>query len=357
MRIKAITSLRYQTLAALKTGLGALLLSCFSLTLAAEELMAPAASNFLASLSAGQREQALFAMDSDERLRWHFIPNEMFARSGISLKDLDSSQRERAHALLGSGLSQQGYLTATAIIELEKVLKALESGGRFARDHEDYRITLFGEPASDGTWAWRFEGHHLSLHFSVVAGEVTVSTPSFFGSNPAEVREGAQTQDQQGQRVLAAREDVARALARSLTEAQRASAVLAAEAPRDIVTGASYSIDPLEPAGLGATELTPDQQSQLRELINVYTSAMAASIAAQRWEKIDRDGLESVTFAWAGSLEPGEPHYYRVQGPSFLIEYDNVQNDANHVHSVWRDFEGDFGEDVLRAHYANEPHD
>jgi len=323
---------------------------------AAEEVMAAAAAEFLHALSAGQRERAVFALEADERLRWHFVPDEMHARNGIALKDLDAAQQGRAHALLQSGLSQSGYLTANAIMALERVLAVLESNGRFVRDHENYRLTLFGTPAADGTWAWRFEGHHLSLHFQVVAGAVTVSTPSFFGSNPAHVTEGAQTPEQQGQRVLGAREDAGRRLVTALNAVQRLVAIISESAPRDIVTGAEYPIDPLAPAGVPAADLEPGQRQLLRALIRVYTDAMAADIAAARWAKIERDGFDSIAFAWAGSLDAGEPHYYRVQGPSFLIEYDNVQNGANHVHSVWRDFDGDFGEDLLRAHYADQPH-
>lgn len=322
----------------------------------AEEDMSLAATNFLAALSTADEDRASFSFDADERMNWHFIPNEMFPRSGVSLKDLTTEQRELAHALLSTGLSQPGYLTATAIIQLERVLNEIEEGGPFERNHEDYLISIFGTPEAEGTWGWRFEGHHLSLHFTVVAGEVTVSTPSFFGSNPAEVRTGAQTDEQQGQRVLAAREDTGRALVSSLDASQRAKAITNTTAPRDIVTGNQYPVDPLEPIGIKFEEMNASQQALLRDLITAYTSSMSEEIAVRRWDKIRQDGFESVSFAWAGSIELGMPHYYRVQGASFLIEYDNVQNGANHVHSVWRDYAGDFGQDVLREHYDSVPH-
>lgn len=216
----------------------------------AEEDMSLAATNFLAALSTADEDRASFSFDADERMNWHFIPNEMFPRSGVSLKDITTEQRELAHALLSTGLSQPGYLTATAIIQLERVLNEIEEGGPFERNHEDYLISIFGTPEAEGTWGWRFEGHHLSLHFTVVAGEVTVSTPSFFGSNPAEVRTGAQTDEQQGRRVLAAREDTGRALVSSLDASQRAKAITDTTAPRDIVTGNQYPVDPLEPIGI-----------------------------------------------------------------------------------------------------------
>lgn len=339
------TRLKCSLLALAVTGM------CCSIPAVAEEAMTNAASKLLDAMSSQQMSVAAFSFEAEERNKWHFIPNEIFQRSGISLKQLSNSQRQLAHELLSAGLSESGYLTAMAIIELERVLKALEPDGRFARDHEDYFVSVFGTPEKQGSWGWRFEGHHLSLHFTVVAGEVTVSSPSFFGSNPAEVRSGAQSEAQQGQRVLAQREDGARALLLSLNVSQLAAAVISDAAPRDIITGNQYPIDALEPVGVKVADMTRAQVALLEEVIAGYTSAMSDDIAAARWQEIRRDGLENVVFAWSGTAERGAPHYYRVQGPSFLIEYDNVQNEANHVHSVWRDFDDDFGHDALRAHY------
>lgn len=322
-----------------------------------ESTLASTASALLESLPPQLRERSSYPLASDEHLRWHFVPDEIFPRNGTPLKEMNIEQQQRARQLLQAGLSQRGYLTASAIIELERVLNALEPNGRFVRDNENYRVTIFGEPSATGTWAWRFEGHHLSLHFQVVEGDITVSTPSFFGSNPAHVTEGAQTATQEGQRVLGDREDAGRALVSSLSETQLQVALLAGAAPRDITTGTSYPIDPIESSGIAAGELSNSQSLLLRNLITVYTSAMADEIASKRWEKIENDGFDSVYFAWAGPLETGAPHYYRVQGPTFLIEYDNVQNGANHVHSVWRDFDEDFGEDLLRQHHADFSHD
>ncbi|MFM1896590.1 MAG: hypothetical protein RLZZ385_1664 [Pseudomonadota bacterium] len=324
--------------------------------LQAEEAMANAANRFLATLAGEQSTRAAFPLDATEREAWHFVPNEMFPRNGIPLEALTPEQQAAAKALLATGLSQDGLRTANAIMALENVLKVLETNGRFVRDPQHYRISVFGTPSADGTWGWRFEGHHLSLHFTVVMGRVTVSTPSFFGSNPAEVREGWQTEEQRGQRVLARREDSARAFMLALDTEQRRAALLSDTAPNDIVTGNQYPIDPLSPAGLSGQAMTAGQRSLLREVILAYTDVMSADIAATRWENIQADGLESVSFAWSGPLEPGAPHYYRLQGPSFLIEYDNVQNGANHVHSVWRDFSGDFGRDLLREHRSTVAH-
>ncbi len=314
--------------------------------------MATAANRFLAGLTPEQKQKAQFALDSAERTHWHFIPNEMFARHGLTLKEMTPAQREAAHTLLKSGLSQHGYLTATTIIALENVLRALESGGQFPRDPEQYWVSLFGAPTASGSWGWRFEGHHVSLQFTVANGAVTVSTPTFFGSNPAEVRTG----ERKGLRVLGFVEDPARALLAELTDAQRAKAVLPGDAPGDILTMNKLPIDPLAPAGIAASELTARQRQLLMAIVNVYASEMTGEIAALRLSKLQKAGVDSIRFAWAGPAERGKKHYYRVQGPTFLIEYDNTQNDANHIHSVWRDFEGDFGRDLLREHLQNSAH-
>ena len=337
-------------------GVAVLLLWIAAVPAMGEEAMSQAATDFMESLASEQQTLTSYGLDAEERTRWHFVPNEMFPREGLALKAMTPAQRERAMALLASGLSQSGFLTATAIMELEKVLNVLESGGRFVRDAENYRIWVFGTPTTDGTWGWRFEGHHVSLNFTVVMGQLTVSTPTFLGSNPAEVREGWQTEAQRGQRVLAAQEDRGRALVRSLDESQRSAALLPGNAPNDIVTGNQFPVSALSPVGLPAAAMTGDQQGLLRELINAYTDVVAEDIAALRWQKIQADGFDNISFAWAGPLEPGAPHYYRVQGPSFLIEYDNVQNGANHIHAVWRDFAGDFGRDLLQEHRAAVAH-
>jgi hypothetical protein len=314
--------------------------------------MAAAANQFLASLSADQRGRATFSFESDERMRWHFIPNEMFPRKGISLKELTPEQRTVAHGLLRSGLSQRGYMTATSVMELERVLRAIENGGRFARDPEEYFLSVFGAPKAGGTWGWRFEGHHLSLHFTIVGGSAVVSSPAFLGSNPAEVRDGPM----KGRRILGPIEDAARALLVTLDASQRSKAVITDVAPEDIITMTKLAIDPLHPAGISASELSADQRALLQNLIEVYTSVMADDIAEQRLVRLRKAGLDKITFAWAGALERGKKHYYRVQGPTFLIEYDNTQNDGNHIHSVWRDFDGDFGRDLLREHVREVPH-
>ena len=309
--------------------------------------MATAATAFLEALPVDRRAEATFDFDGDERLRFHFIPIESYPRQGLRLRDMTTAQRERAEALLRSGLSAEGFLTAQEILELEGILRDLEGPDRrLARDPSEYLVSIFGTPSATGTWGWRFEGHHLSLHWTVVDGGAVASSPTFFGANPAEVREGPR----RGLRPLADEEDAARSLVMSLDAGQRATAILSDVAPADIVTGAELDIAPLTPPGLPASSMSEAQRELLMDLIGVYVSHMADDVAAQRMERIERAGLDAVTFAWAGSVRRGEPHYYRVQGPTFLIEYDNTQNDANHIHSVWREFQGDFGRDLLREH-------
>lgn len=337
---------------------GAALIGVSGLGVAADrtrdvERMTVAAQAFLAALDDDTRAEATFALDATERRRWHFVPSEMHPRHGAVLGDLADDQRERAHDLLKAALSQRGYMTATQVMELEDVLLALEGGRRFARDRDEYYIAVFGEPASGEGWGWRFEGHHISLNFTVLDGDLAVSAPAFVGANPAEVRDGPQ----RGRRVLGDREDAARELLDALDDQQRSTATIATEAPRDILTGSDTEIAPLEDAGVRYEDLDRRQRGLLMGLITTYASMMAEDVAAYRLARVRAGGLDEVRFAWAGSHERGEPHYYRVQGPTFLIEYDNTQNDANHIHSVWRDFDEEFGaHDPLREHLREHVH-
>ena len=211
---------------------------------------------------------------------------------------------------------------------------------------------MFGAPSAKGTWGWRVEFHHVSLRFDVVNGTAISSTPSFAGANPAEVKDGPQ----KGQRTLAMLEDTARTLVTALDASQRKTAIFNNVALNDIVTENALDINPLSPGGLKASEMTAPQKEMLTKIVDAYAGLMAADIAADRLAKIKIAGTENITFAWAGPIERGQKHYYRVQGPTFLIEFDNTQNDGNHVHSVWRDFRGDFGRDLLREHLRTSLH-
>jgi hypothetical protein len=312
--------------------------------------MTTAATSFLASLTPEQKQQATFAFDSAERLRWHFVPQ--FERNGLQIKAMTEPQRKLAHELLKTGLSARGYTTYTQIMELENILRDVEKGGGPTRDPEGYRFAVFGTPAAKGTWGWRVEFHHISLHFDVVNGTAISSTPSFAGANPAEVKDGPQ----KGQRTLGMLEDSGRALVSVLDEAQRKTAIINAVALNDIVTGNALDIKPLSPEGVKVSAMTPAQRDLFMKILDAYAGLMTEEIAADRMAKVKKAGIENIGFAWAGSIERGQKHYYRVQGPTFLIEFDNSQNDGNHVHSIWRDFNGDFGRDLLRDHLKTATH-
>jgi hypothetical protein len=311
--------------------------------------MAKAANQFVDSLTAEQKGKVSFPFDGDERVRWHFIPNEMFPRKGLMIKEMNEAQRRLAHDLLRTGLSARGYLKVTSIMELEDILKVIEAGGRFARNKEEYLFSIFGTPGAKGRWGWRVEGHHVSLRFAIVDGAVSgdvSSSPMFLGSNPAEVRDG----DKKGTRVLADEEDAARALLMALPAELQKQAIVNPVAPTDIVTMNKNDITPLPAQGIAYSAMAAPQQALLMRLIEVYTGNMEADVAAARIARIKASRLDTVRFAWLGEIEKGKKHYYSVQGPTFLIEYDNTQNDGNHIHSVWRDFNGDFGRDILREH-------
>jgi len=307
-------------------------------------VMTGAAKHFLTSLSEAQKTQVSFPFVAEERINWHFIPR---PRKGLPLKEMDAAQRQLAHALLSAGLSQRGYLKATTVMSLEAVLRELEKDNSGRRDSDLYFFSLFGEPSESANWGWRVEGHHLSLNFSLVKGQMLATSPSFFGANPAEVKQGPR----QGLRALGREEDLARELLGSLDAKQRSVAVIDSTAPKDIITAASRKADIGEPKGLAAARLNKKQYELLTALLEEYAADMPEEAATARMEAARKAGPEKILFAWAGGPDRGQPHYYRIQGPTFLIEYDNTQNNANHIHSVWRDFNGDFGLDLLAAHY------
>ncbi len=306
--------------------------------------MAAAAINFLSSLTPEQKARAAFDFPSEERKNWHFIPRE---RKGLPIKDMAPEQRLLAQALLASGLSSRGYEKAVSIMSLDAVLKELEKDKKNGpvRDPDNYYFSIFGTPGGKDPWGWRFEGHHLSLNYTAVGDGEPAMTPSFFGSNPGEVKVGPRT----GTRILAAEEDLARTLVKSLNDDQRKAAVLPVAAPKDILNDPKR-VDPTNPEGIPQNQLTTEQTATLVKLIKEYLFRCRPDVAADDWAKVEKAGLDKLHFAWAGGLERGQPHYYRVQGGHFVLEYDNTQNDANHVHSVWRDFDHDFGVDLLKEH-------
>lgn len=319
--------------------------------LQSSNVMTNAAKAYLGSLTPEERARGTFKFDSDERLNWHFVPPEAFTytpkeRKGVALREMTSAQKHLAEALLSAGLSQQGIIKAHTIMSLDQVLKDMEKGGAMERDPEKYYVSIFGEPAEQGTWGYRFEGHHISLNFTVVNGKIA-SSPNFFGANPAEVREGPRT----GLRALAQEEDIGRKLIQSLTDAQRAITIVDKVAYKDIITFDSRKAALNgAPNGLPFAKMTAPQREILTELVGVYASNLPEDIAAARMDQYKKNQA-NLFFAWSGGINKNDPHYYRIQTPAFLIEYDDTQNGANHIHSVWRDFNGDFGSDLLAQHY------
>jgi hypothetical protein len=312
-------------------------------------VMTETANRFLAALSPEQRGKATFQFSDDERMDWHFIPKE---RKGLTLREMSPYQRHLASALLAAGLSQTGYIKAVTIMSLEDVLKGLENDSGERRNPEKYHFTVFGTPSDTGTWGWRVEGHHLSQNYTVANGQA-VDGPSFFGSNPAEVRQGPR----KGLRTLAGEDDLGFELIHALDEPQQKIAIVDPKAYNDILTAASRNAALQgQPSGLPAVKMNARQFDALRALVELYAYNLPDDLAKRRVEQNNRAG-RNVYFAWAGGIKPGDPHYYRVQTPSFLIELDDTQDNANHIHSVWRDFNGDFGGDLLKTHYENSHQD
>jgi len=313
------------------------------------QAMRQAAERLLAAAPEATRAKMQRPFEDADRLDWHYTPR---SRNGAAMKELDARGREAVHALLKTALSASGYRKATNIIELELVLREIETFG-LMRDPERYHLTVYGKPDATAAWGWRFEGHHLSLNFTLAGDKAAAESPSFFGANPATVPKNAKFGAKQGVRVLAAEEDEARALLAMLSAAQRKDAVFESRTFGEIVTGNAAKVDPLKPVGTSAAQMDEKQRAQLWKLIEVYTGSFEPGLAAARLARAKQGGIEAIHFGWAGATERGRPHYYRVQGPQFLIEYDCTQNDGNHIHTVWRDFNGDFGRDLLKQHYEN----
>lgn len=322
--------------------------------------MTEKAKAFVDSLPPDARAKALLAYDTPARTDWHYIPKPQ--RKGLQVKEMNHDQRRAAHALLQSALSAVGYGKATKIMQLEAVLRELEKSRPAAplRDPERYFFTVFGTPDAQGKWGLSVEGHHLSLNFVVEANRVASSTPTFFGCNPGELKADYGPGFEKGLRVLAKEEQLAFELVRSLSDKQRAAAVVAAKAPSD-VRDATKASPPISPAvGLAAAEMTAEQLTTLKSLIAEYAHNLPADVAAARLGRIESEGYDGIKFSWSGATEPGVGHDYRIQGRTFLIEFNNTQPDsagnvANHIHSVWHDLAGNFAIPVGAAAIAPKP--
>ena len=317
--------------------------------------MAEAANGFVDSLNASQRDVATFPFEGDERYLWHYTPVE---RNGLRLKEMTATQHAAAFRMLDTALSAHGARKAREIIELEAILDEWEgiqnTRMHWLRDPEIYYFSVFGEPGGEEPWGWRAGGHHIGIHATVVANTYVSVLPLFLGANPAEVRHG----EHKGVRTLPEEEDLARELLGRLDAEQKALAIVDPIAPDDILTKNYRVADPGEipNGGITLAELRDGQRDGLIGLLRHYVDRKAADLAANEWQKIELDGLDGVRFLWAGPEARGEGHYYAVAGPAFVVEYDNTQNEANHIHSVMRNYSGDWGEDLLAAHYEHGHH-
>lgn len=302
--------------------------------------MADAATALLGELNATQKKICQFKLDDPERLNWHFIPRD---RKGLSFRDLEGSPRAAARKLLSTGLTGAGFERVLKVMSLEEVLYLLEGGDeakrRERRHPHRYHISVFGTPGKTGRWSWRVEGHHLSLNYLIENGQFVSSTPEFFGANPGTISAG------KGRllRVLGDREDLGRRILKSCDDDQKKIAWIDKKPPREIRTPGKAQPMVGKPVGLKFADMTNEQQATFRKLLDTYLICTPAEIRTKRLQRIEKADIGKVHFAWWGGADLNEPHHYRIQGPTFIVEYNNVQNNANHVHSIWRNTAGDFG--------------
>jgi len=319
------------------------------IAVAQKSAMLKNAHTFMGTLTPELKSRAQYPFDDAERFNWNFVP---IKRNGLTFYDFTDKQREAATVLLKSSLSEQGYKKAMAIVNLENILKVIEKRAPESRERDplNYHFTFFGDSAEGKPWAWRFEGHHVALNFTSIGGEIVSSTPSFFGSNPGIVKEG----ESKGLEVLKQETKLGFELINALNPEQRSIAIFSEKAPEEIISGNKRKAVPLTPDGISFKELNKQQQTLFLKLLDEYVKNYAFGFSKKLMEKIKNAGMDNLHFAWAGSLTPGVANYYRIQGPMLLIEYDNTQNNANHVHTTVRDLKDDFAEDILREHYERE---
>lgn len=327
-------------------------LSLFFISFVATQIPSDApAVKFLDSLNNEQLEKAQKPFDDLSRHTWHFLPAAMWPRPGIPLHELNVNQKQLLFDVLREFLSESGYNKTRSIIELENVLAEIENNPDF-RDPELYFATFYGDPDNDEKWAWSFEGHHISLNFTVVGGNVSL-VPRFLGARPSIITEGPGKGEKT---ALHREEDLGIELIQSMNTEQLEKAIFLETAFWEIVTNVATEVGPLTFDGIMMEELNDSQQMLLLDIINEYLSVMPEDLAKKRYENLKDEEFNQIKFGWAGATELGKPHYYRIQGKTFLIEFDNTQDAANHIHTVWRDFDGDFGKDLLREHYKHSSH-
>jgi hypothetical protein len=310
--------------------------------------MAQAANRFLEALGAKQVKAARYAFDDDRRFVWDYRPPEVTRRNGLRLINMTRDQQALAMRLLDTGLSARGADQARRIMAQETILREVERAegdvNFYVRDPEAYAFAIFGEPGGTAPWAWQVGGHHIGLHFTLVGDGLIGAVPLFLGSRPAVMHDGT--------RILAEEEELPRALLRSLDSGQRAEAIVSATAPDDLLSDRFRYANPFTPpSGLAFAQMSGEQRDQLVRVVRHHIERATDEVSGTEWRAIEDGGLDAITFAWAGGEESGQGHYYAIKGPTFLVEYDNTQQGANHIHSVWRDFTNDWGGDLLAAHY------
>ncbi len=327
-----------------------MLIICFSMFYSFSDRSDHEIIEFMESLEDDQLEKVMFSMDDIYRERWHYLPATDWARPGINLEGMTEDQKSKFHILLKKYLSESGYEKTMATIDLENVLAELENNPK-RRNPENYYVAIYGDPEEDDVWAWRFEGHHISLHFTTVDDKVSMS-PRFFGANPAIVKSGSR----KGLKSLEVEQSLGLQLINSLDRDQKEEAIIQEASYWEIATSNAVEVAPFAKRGIKYEDLERDQQKLLMDIITEYISSIPEDLAEERMESILEEDQDEIIFAWAGSTTLGEEHYYRIQGESFLIEFDNAQNNANHIHTVWRDFDGDFGRDLIREHREEHHH-
>jgi hypothetical protein len=315
------------------------------------ERISAAAAAVIATLDADQQRAAMLDFGDGNRGDWHFIPRQ---RRGLRIDAMSEDQRRALQSLLRATLSSQGYLKVNAIVDLEQTLRDLEiadGGSGASRVPGAYSLTFFGTPAHD-IWAWRFEGHHVSLNITVGPGESVSVTPIFLGADPATIPEGPR----QGFQILADEEDLGFELLHSMTPEQLGRVRVSTTAPPEIMLVPGADFDDLDPAqrGLEAAYMTPDQRRLLGDHVALYVNNLEPDAARVWLDRIGAADPGQIAFCWAGGMRPGQGHYYRVTGPGFAIELDNTQNNADHIHTVWRDKDGDLGAEALVRHLRAE---
>jgi Protein of unknown function (DUF3500) len=313
---------------------------------ASRRTMASLAAAFVETLSAPQRRRAMWPFADGERFNWHYVPRE---RAGVPIEEMSAASKASLHDLLRYALSETGYRKAVDVMSLEEPLGLIENHQRHYRHPENYSVTLFGTPGRL-PWGWRIEGHHLSLNFTGVTEELFGVTPAFWGANPARVPDGY---PMAGHRTLGRETDLSYQLVRSLGEAERARAIIATSSLGNIISTPGREAALRERQGLPLAAMDEGVRNLALELLATYARNLRGPLAEAELVRMREADLAEVHFAWGGPLEDGHANYWRLHGPITLIEYDNTQNNANHIHSVWHDLTRNFGRDLLREHYAH----